>query len=106
MSRLKQIEAFLLEDPDDSFLLFALASEYRKAGNLVEAQKQFEKLKRIDPDYVGLYYHLGKIIEQIGSLAAAQEVYREGIECASKLQDFHARSELQSALLESEAWDE
>ncbi len=101
-SRLDQLLAFHEEDPSDSFVRFALASEYGKLGELEAARDHFEALRDHDPDYVGLYYHLGKLLERMDQLAGAMDVYRSGIARANRISDSHARSELQSALLEAE----
>ena len=106
MNRLDQLLAFHSEDPNDSFIRFALASEYRKLGDTKKALETFESLKASDPEYVGLYYHLGKLLEEIGNVPTAMEVYREGITRAGAQRDLHAKAELQSALLEAEFSDE
>ena len=100
MSRLQSLLDFHEEDPKDSFVLFALASEYRKLGELEQALTFFRRLEESDPIYVGLYYHLGKLLEQLNRKQDAMGVYKKGIEIAQLVQDFHARSELQSALIE------
>jgi tetratricopeptide (TPR) repeat protein len=102
MSRLDQLLTYYDEDPTDSFIQFALAAEYRKLGRLQDAIDTFERLKKTAAKYVGLYYHLGKLNEEMNQLERAVEVYREGIEIASQVSDLHARAELQSALLEAE----
>jgi len=55
---------FLEASPDDSFLLFAIAKEHEKAGATDEALEYYLKLTATDPDYVGTYYHLGKLYEE------------------------------------------
>ncbi|MDA1028526.1 MAG: tetratricopeptide repeat protein [Bacteroidetes bacterium] len=102
MSRLDQLEAFLKEDPTDSFLQFALGSEFAKLGNLEKAIEVFEGLRQSDPAYVGLYLHLGNYLAASGRTDKAISVYRDGVAMATLLSDLHARSELQSALLEAE----
>lgn len=102
MSRLDQLLTFHEDDPDDSFVRFALAAEYLKLGRLDEALSTFESLRQDDPRYVGTYYHLGKLYERIGRTQDAVSTYRDGMERAMEVTDFHARSELQSALLELE----
>lgn len=102
MSRLNQLLAFHEEDPNDSFVRFALASEYVKLKRWEEALTSFKELHLHDPSYVGLYYHYGKLLHRMGKPEEARQVYREGIEVATRITDFHARSELQSALLEME----
>ena len=101
-NRLKQLLAFHTEDPDDPFVRFALASEYVKLGDLQTAESTFRALRAHAPDYVGLYFHFGKLLEQMNRAEEALEIYREGIAIATQIPDFHARSELQSALLEAE----
>ncbi|MEX0747959.1 MAG: tetratricopeptide repeat protein, partial [Rhodothermales bacterium] len=54
------------------------------------------------PDYVGTYYHLGKLHEQEGRKEEAKETYRQGIATAQRLRDAHAESELREALLQAE----
>lgn len=102
MSRLDQLLAFHEEDPDDSFVRFALASEYVKLKRWEDALTAFRELHEKDPSYVGLYYHYGKLLQRLGKSDQAAGIYREGIAVATRLTDFHARSELQSALLEME----
>ncbi len=104
MDRLQALKDFLAEDPDDAFTRFALAAEYRKRGELERAREFFEGLVDDHPDYVGTYYHLGKLYEEVGQTAQAIEAYRSGIQVAEARQDHHARAELQSALLEAEGF--
>ena len=102
MSRLDQLLTYYEEDPNDSFIQFALAAEYRKLGRLQDAVDTFERLKAQDAQYVGLYYHLGKLNEEMNHVERAIQIYREGIVVANGVSDLHARAELQSALLEAE----
>ena len=102
MSRLDQLLTYYEEDPNDSFIQFALAAEYRKLGRLQDAVDTFERLKAQDALYVGLYYHLGKLNEEMNHVERAIQIYREGIVVANGVSDLHARAELQSALLEAE----
>ena len=102
MDRLDALLDFLREDPDDPFTRFALAQEYRKRGDTAVALRAFEALATDRPDYVGTYYHLGKLYEETGRPEDALRTYRGGIEQATAARDPHARAELQSALLEAE----
>ena len=51
MNRLDQLFDFLKEDPNDPFILYAIATEYMKS-NIKEAQKYYEKLLIEFPEYV------------------------------------------------------
>jgi tetratricopeptide (TPR) repeat protein len=102
MDRLTILQQYHEEDPDDSFIRFAMASEYVKLGDDPSARSWFESLRDNDPDYVGTYFHLGKLYERLGIKEQAIATYQAGATVATKVSDFHARSELQSALLEAE----
>ncbi len=95
--RLKQLFEFLNESPNDPFLLYAIASEYAKAGDTTEALSRYAQLTVSHPDYVGTYYHLGKLHEALGQSDEAINVYERGMEIAKSKRDRHALSELQGA---------
>ncbi len=102
MSRIEQLQAFSREDPDDPFVRFALAQEHLKHGDSSAALGYFEGLAADHPDYVGTYYHLGKLYETLDRPDDALRTYRTGIAEAGRAADAHARAELQSALLEAQ----
>jgi tetratricopeptide (TPR) repeat protein len=101
-SRINRLYKFLEEDPKDPFVRFALATEYRKIGDLKRALEWFEQLVADRPDYVGTYYHLGKLYSELGRMDDARLTFDRGIETASAIHDFHAISELRSAKSELE----
>lgn len=95
--RLEKLLKHLDESPDDAFLLFAVAKEYEKFEKLDKALTYYSHLKTTSPDYIGLYYHLGKFYEMISEDILAVKTYKEGIELAKKQGDFHSLSELNTA---------
>lgn len=97
MSRIDQLKAFLLESPEDPFLQHALALEHIKSGELLQARILFEQLLQQTPTYVGSYYHLAKLLEQLGHTQEALAVYDKGLAQAKLAGDQHAWSELNSA---------
>ena len=97
MDRVAKLKEFLSASPDDSFLQHALALEYIKVGNDVDAKILFENILQKDPGYIGSYYHLGKLLERNGSNDTAMEIYAAGMKEAKKAGDNHAYSELQGA---------
>ena len=101
-SRITRLQEFLEQDPDDQFTNFALALEYLKEGEQQKARSIFLKIIDKDPDYVGVYYHLGKLYEQLGQPEEAVRSYETGINIALKLEDSHSADELQQALQEVE----
>lgn len=101
-NRMKQLQALALENPDDSFVLFAIAKEHESLGDLNLAEEKFLHLKSLDEDYIGLYYHLGQIQEALDKNEAAMATYLKGIEKAKILKDQHALSELQNVKMNLE----
>lgn len=97
--RIKELALDLKSNPEDSFIKFALALELIKVGELEKARLLFESIRSTDPDYVGVYYHLGKLYEQLHREEEALTIYKEGIQKTEQLGDQHARSELQAALM-------
>lgn len=101
MDRIAQLESFLDDDPDDAFTQFALAQEHLKQGDLDIAQEYFETLVAEQPDYVGTYYHLGKLYERRGAVEQAIETYEQGVDVARTQRDRKNLSELQDALMQA-----
>ena len=97
--RLQQLQRFLQENPDDSFLIFAIAKEYEGLGDQAEALAHYLKLTQADPDYVGTYYHLGKLYETQQEITKAFQTYKAGMAIARKAGDQHALNELAGAKL-------
>ncbi len=103
-ARLQTLLQFYEMDPDDAFTRFALAREYQKEGRPDEALRFFEGLAEDQPGYIGTYYHLGKLYEDLGRTPEAVAAYREGITRAREAFDAHALAELQDALLQAEGF--
>lgn len=97
MERINKLKAFLLESPNDSFLKHALALEYIKLNDDATARLLFEEVLAHEPEYVGSYYHLGKLLERAGETTTAISIYEKGMEIAKGLKDMHAYNELQAA---------
>ena len=100
--RIEALLAFYNDDPTDAFTRFALATEYLKKKDYASALSFFEGLVQDVPTYVGTYYHLGKLYKLLNRNAEAIATYQQGIEVATKLREFHARAELQDALLRAQ----
>ena len=102
IDRLEQLQSFYEEDPNDSFTRFALAQEHLKRDHVDKALSFFEGLVDTDPDYVGTYYHLGKLYERLGRGDEAISTYEDGIEVAREQGEQKTLSELQDAKLKAE----
>ena len=84
LQRLAQIKLMLEESPNDAFLLFALAQETQKTGQVEEAIEIYKTITTTTPDYVGTYYHLGKLQEAQEEYENAKKTYQIGIEKRKK----------------------
>jgi Tfp pilus assembly protein PilF len=98
MNRIEILKGFLKETPDDSFSRYALALEYVKLGENDDAVREFETVKKNDPDYVATYFQLGQLYQKLGQRHEAEKTFRTGITVAAKAGDEHTKSELESAL--------
>lgn len=101
-ARMVELMDLLEQDHHDSFLLFAIAKEYEGNGLPDQAEHYYLELKKINPSYVGLYYHLAKLYEELGNVENALQIYEEGVFMAHKLGDQHALSELKNAKMNLE----
>ena len=102
MSKIDKLTSFLEDSPEDPFLHFALAKEYEKLDDVPNALARYEHLMRAHPDYLGTYYHAGKLYEFQDLYEKAIHTYEKGIEIAQKANDAHSASELQGAKMSLE----
>jgi tetratricopeptide (TPR) repeat protein len=94
MNRIDKLKEFLQATPNDSFLQHALALEYIKEANDNEAKVLFEAILEREPNYVGSYYHLGKLLERNNNIVEAIDIYKKGMEQAKMAKDNHSYNEL------------
>ncbi len=81
--RIKQLLEYLEEDPNDPFMLYALATEY----NPEQPEKAlyfYEKLIHDHPSYVATYYHLANLYLQMEDHEKARATFEMGIEQATQ----------------------
>ncbi len=98
--RLKQLFGFQESMPNDAFIVFAIAKEYESLQNWDKALEYYLKLTKEHTDYVGTYYHLGKLYERLDQIPTAFQTYKTGMQIAKAAGDQHALSELAGAKLE------
>jgi Tfp pilus assembly protein PilF len=97
MDRIEKLNEYLESSPTDSFLLHALALEYIKINDDNKARQLLEEILHRDPEYIGSYYHLAKLLERVGENQLAIEWYEKGMAAAKKANDQHTYNELQAA---------
>lgn len=100
--RLEKLLNYLNDGSKDPFIRYALATEYAKIKEYDLALKYYQNLVENDPEYVGTYYHLGRLLENLDRKEEAISIYEKGMDIALKVKNMHAYSELkgvhQSAL--------
>jgi tetratricopeptide (TPR) repeat protein len=96
-SRIEQLQEFLNEDSNDSFLRYALALEYVRVDKNDTARDCFLKLIKDDENYIATYYQLGKLYESLNDSEKAKEIYKKGIKIAQKSENKKTLLELQEA---------
>ncbi len=94
INRLERLLEFFNNEPNDAFLKYALATEYVRLNNEDLALKFYLDLVNNHEDYVGTYYHLGKLYESLNQKEEALKTYEKGIQVARKIKDQHALNEL------------
>jgi tetratricopeptide (TPR) repeat protein len=98
-SRLEMLHQYYIDDPDDPFNIYALALEYQKV-DLLKTEFYFNILLTKHPTYIPVYYHAGKLYEELGEKNRAVEIFEAGINYARAAKDLKAVRELTSALNE------
>ena len=96
IERVKKLEKFLKEDPDDPFIIYALAIEWINS-DLMKSKTYFDELLSKHPSYVGTYYHAARVYLALDNKSRAMEIYEGGITIATKANNNHALAELQTA---------
>jgi tetratricopeptide (TPR) repeat protein len=98
MDRIATFKSFIARTPGDPFPRYGLAMEYKGRGDLEAAWTVFTELLSQFPDYVPTYLMAGGTLVGLGRRDEAADVYRRGIEVATRRGDAHARGELETAL--------
>ena len=96
--RMQQLRRMLEREPNDTFLLYGLALEYKKTNDTKNAIEYLNRVIQLDPGYCYAYHQQGLIFESVGDLDSARRAYRAGIESAKNKGDAHARGEIEAAL--------
>jgi len=106
MNRLAKLLEFIQNEPNDEFLKYALATEYLRLNETDKALSYYEDLVNNHPNYIGTYYHLGKLYEALNRKPDAINIYEKGMQITKEKRDNHAFSELQAVYREAIGYDE
>ena len=94
--RLEILSKFREEEPNDPFNHYSYALELSKQDLAGSIEILYSILDQF-PNYVPVYYTLGKILEDNEKEKTALDIYEKGIIAAEKANDLKAIQELKSA---------
>ena len=95
-NRLEILRQFVVEEPQDPFNHYALATELLKFDK-TESRQIFEYLLKNHANYLATYYHLGALYVELGELQLAETTYLLGIDLALKISNEKTLKELKGA---------
>ncbi len=98
MPREDKLRAMLAKEPDDVFLNFSLAMELAKTERTEECLERFDRVIKLDADYVAAYFHKGKMLLKLRRLEEAKAALQEGAAKAGRLGDRHAKDQMEQLL--------
>ena len=75
--RIAQLQKFRKESPDDPFILYALATEF-KEETPEKAKLLFDELLKYHEDYIGTYYHAAALYAEFFDRETADDIYQKG----------------------------
>jgi thioredoxin-like negative regulator of GroEL len=88
----------LIDEPDDLFLRYALAMEFRKMGRVEESLAAFATLIDDDPPHVPAFFMAAQLLVGTGQVAQARQFLVDGIRHAGLQGNEHAAAEMAELL--------
>jgi predicted Zn-dependent protease len=98
MDRVAMLQDILSQNPNDPFARYGLALEYANQGQTDIALSEFERLLQANPDYTPAYQMSAQTLLKAGREDEARKMLQEGIACAVRVGNQHARSEMEGML--------
>jgi tetratricopeptide (TPR) repeat protein len=96
--RLQMLEKLVAEGSADPFHHYALALEYKSAGQTELALERFRLLREAHPTYLPTYLLAGSLLAELDRGAEARPWFEQGIEVARSQSNGKALGELEEAL--------
>lgn len=98
MSRREQLEAMLVDSPEDIFLLYALAMEWENEEEHDKSLKIHRDLMAGSPPYVPSFFMAGQQLANLERNDEAKSILALGIEQADAQGNTHAAGEMRGFL--------
>jgi thioredoxin-like negative regulator of GroEL len=99
-TRRQMLEEFVAKKPDDPFSRYGLAMECMNCGDTTAADGHFRELLQRNADYVAAYLMYAQMLSREARAEEARQVLSTGISAADRKGDLHARSEMETLLVE------
>ncbi len=103
MPTVAQLEALLEENPEDTFLLYALAMELDNAEHHDRSLAIFDRLTHHQTPYVPAFFMSGQQLVRLGRYDEARTVIASGITQANAQNNTHAAREMTDFLASIDA---
>ena len=97
-SRLDALKTMAEKKPDDAMIHYGLGTEYRKAGDNLNAAEAFRTVVRVNPDYTAAYQELGSILLDLDERDEARRVFEQGILVADRTGAWKPRDHMKRLL--------
>lgn len=92
----EQIQKLLTLEPNDPFMLYAMAQDYTKTAEHDLAIDYYQKTIDADPDYAYAYFHMARSLEALNRIDDAKSTLDAGLEAAKRANDAKGISEISS----------
>ena len=92
--RLNQLLSFYENNPNEPFILFALAKEYESLENPDAAKEFYQLLVDNHPTYTGTYFHFVRLLHSVEETSLMMDIYQKGLAITKSEGDRHAFGEL------------
>ena len=92
------LQEILAQNPNDSFARYGLAMEYANNGESEAALTEFGRLRTANPEYTAAYQMSAQVLMKLGREEEARKLLEDGIACAIRTRNQHARSEMEAML--------
>lgn len=98
MDRIAMLQEILAQNPSDPFARYGLALEYANQGQTETSLAEFSKLLELNPDYTAGYQMAAQTLMKSGRGDEARIMLQNGIACAQRTRNQHARAEMEAML--------
>ncbi len=97
-NRLEKLQEMLEESPNDIFLNYAVAMEFKGKNRFDLFQKQLEKVLTLDENHVASLYQLGLLLSENQQIEQAIILLEKGLNLAKEKKDMKTYNEFKSLL--------